>query len=263
MSGRVRAGRLDGEVAVVTGSTSGLGKEIARRFALEGAAVLVTGRNEARGRSVVDDIVDAGGRAAFLAADLTDEEDRRALIDGVAAAFGRLTVLVNNAVLAGVVKDGPVADVGPEAWDTVFAIDIGAVAALCRLAVPAMQRAGHGSIVNISSRTASLGTPGLAAYSAAKGALNALTRSITADYARLGIRCNTVQPGYILHDVRDAQLSGERLDRVKGMHLTRLPTAADVAHAVVYLASREAEVVSGITLPVDGGSTAVRGLTLG
>ena len=255
--------RLEGEVAVVSGSTSGLGKEIARQLSYEGAAVLVTGRNEERGRAVVDEIVEGGGRAAFLAADLTDEQDRRALVDGVEAAFGRLTVLVNNAVLAGTMKDGPVADVEPAAWEAILAIDVGAVAALCRLAIPAMQRAGHGSIINISSRTASLGTPGLAAYSAAKGALNALTRSITADYARTGIRCNTVQPGYIVHDVRDAELSGERRERVEGMHLTRLPTASDVAYAVVYLASREAEVITGVTLAVDGGSTAVRGLTLG
>ena len=276
---RLRPGRLDGDVCVVTGSTSGLGKEIARVVAAEGASVLVTGRNEGRGRSVVDGIAADGGRAAFLAADLTDEGQRRALIDGAEAAFGPVSVLVNNAVASGgggasgvgaggkgaakAGNDGPVGDVSAEAWDAILAVDLAAVAALCRLVIPSMQRLGRGSIVNISSRAASFGTPGLAAYTAAKAGLNALGRSITADYARHGIRCNTVQPGYILHERRDASLTGERLQRVQGMHLTRLATARDVAHAVVFLASNESEVITGVTLPVDGGSSAVRGLTLG
>ena len=250
-------------MALVTGSTAGLGKAIAHRLAREGAAVLVTGRNEERGRAAVDAISADGGRAAFLAAELTDEAQRQALVEGAEAAFGSLTVLVNNAVAAGQAADGPVTDVDPTAWHAILNVDVAAAAALCRLAIPLMRRAGHGAIVNISSRAAALGTPGLAAYTAAKGALNALTRSISADYAREGIRCNTVQPGYILHERRDAELSGARLERVQGMHLTRLPTAADVAAAVAYLASGEAEVITGITLPVDGGSTAVRGLTLG
>jgi NAD(P)-dependent dehydrogenase (short-subunit alcohol dehydrogenase family) len=260
---RLRPGRLDGEVCVVTGSTSGLGKEIARVMAAEGASVLVTGRNQDRGRAAVDAIAADGGRAAFLAADLADESHRRALIDGAEAAFGPVTVLVNNAVASGGAKDGPVAEVAPDAWEAILAVDLVAVAALCRLVIPHMQRAGHGSIVNVSSRAASLGTPGLAVYTAAKGGLTALSRSITADYARQGIRCNTVQPGYIIHEARDAELSGVRLERVRGMHLTRLPTAVDVAHAVVFLAAKESEVITGVTLPVDGGSTAVRGLTLG
>lgn len=249
-------------MAIVTGSTSGLGKEIASVLAGEGAAVLVTGRDEGRGRAVVDAIASRGGRAAFLAADLTDEDQRVALIEGAEAAFGSLTVLVNNAVGGGG-GDGAVTEVSADAWAAIMAADVGAAAAMCRLAIPAMARAGRGSIVNISSRAAERGTPHLAAYSAAKGAMNALSRSITADFARSGVRCNTIQPGYILHERRDADLTPERRSRIEGMHLTRVPTATDVALAVVFLASREAEVISGITLPVDGGSTAVRGLTLG
>jgi len=260
---RLRPGRLDGEVCVVTGSTSGLGKEIARVVAAEGASVLVTGRNADRGRAVVDGIAADGGRAAFLAADLADEGQRRALVEGAEAAFGPVTILINNAVASGLAQDGPVTEVSAEAWEAILAVDLVAVGALCRLVIPLMQRAGHGSIVNISSRAASLGTPGLAVYTAAKGGLNALTRSISADYARHGIRCNTVQAGYILHEQRDAGASAERLERVRGMHLTRLATATDIAHAVVFLASTESEVITGVTLPVDGGSTAVRGLTLG
>jgi NAD(P)-dependent dehydrogenase (short-subunit alcohol dehydrogenase family) len=126
-----------------------------------------------------------------------------------------------------------------------------------------MRRAGHGSIVNISSRQAERASPGLAAYCAAKGGLNALTRSIAVDYAADGIRCNTISPGYVVNDRRDADMTAERRARYEGMHLTRLGTAADVAHAVVYLAGRESEFVTGVNLQLDGGSSIARALTLG
>ena len=113
------------------------------------------------------------------------------------------------------------------------------------------------------AHAAARGTPGQAAYSASKGALEALTRSIAMDFGRRGIRCNTVQPGYVLHERRDADLTDERRRQLEDMHLTRLATATDVAYACVFLASGESEVITGITLPVDGGSTAVRGRTLG
>lgn len=254
--------RLAGEIALVTGSTSGLGKSIATLFASHGAAVVVTGRDARRGEAVASAIAADGGRALFLPADLTDSQQCRTLVEQTEAAFGGLTILVNNAV-ATVRGDGPVGDVEAEVWDCLLRMDVIAVATLCRLCIPLMRRCGHGSIVNVSSRVAERGTPGLAAYTAAKGAINALTRSITADYAREGIRANTVQPGYILHEVRDAEQGAEGLARRQGMQLTRIPTATDVAYAVLFLASREAEVITGITLPVDGGSTAVRGLTLG
>jgi NAD(P)-dependent dehydrogenase (short-subunit alcohol dehydrogenase family) len=252
-------------VVIVTGSTAGLGRVVASICADEGAAVLVTGRDEARGRAVVDAIAAAAGRArvAFLAADLSVPDQRAALVEGAEAAFGPVTVLVNNAVASEAPGDGPVGAVGAAAWARILEVDLTAAADLCGRVVPSMRRAGHGSIVNVTSRAGAVGTPGLAAYSAAKGGLAALTRSITVDYAREGIRANTVQPGYILHERRDAAMTDERRHRLEGMSLTRLATAEDVAWAVVFLASRESEVISGVTLPVDGGSTAVRGLTLG
>jgi NAD(P)-dependent dehydrogenase (short-subunit alcohol dehydrogenase family) len=268
------AGRLAGEVAIVTGSTSGLGKEIARMFATEGARVVVTGRNAERGLGVVTAIVRAGGAAAFVAADLADETQCRSLVDEAATEFGPVTVLVNNAVTSAaqpqapsddeVVKlDGPAGDVTADAFRSVLEVDLIGAATLCRLVIPHMQRAGHGSIVNVSSRVAGQGTPNLAAYTASKAGLEALARSITADYARAGIRANTVRPGYIVHERRDAEVEDARRARLEGMHLTRLSTATDVAYAVLFFASSEAETISGVTLPVDGGSSAVRGLTLG
>jgi NAD(P)-dependent dehydrogenase (short-subunit alcohol dehydrogenase family) len=250
---------LDGEVAIVTGSTSGLGREIARMFAGEGASVVVTGRDRERGEAVASEI-----GAVFIAADLTDEHQCASLVDGATDRFGRITVLVNNAMLSAPgVHDGPVTEVTAADFEAVLRVDLVAAATMCRLAIPHMLEAGHGAIVNVSSRAAERASPALAAYVAAKGGLNALTRSITADFAHSGVRCNTVQPGYIVHERRDADLTPERRARLEGMHLTRLATATDVAYAVTFLASREAETISGVTLPVDGGSSVVRALTLG
>jgi 3-oxoacyl-[acyl-carrier protein] reductase len=253
--------RLAGETALVTGSTSGLGKEIARLFAAQGAQVAVTGRDAGRGEAVAHAISAAGGKAAFFAADLADLAQCGELVRRVVAQFGGLTVLINNAIDAA--GDGPVTEVGLEDWERKLRVNLTAPAWLCRAAIPEMIRAGHGSIVNVSSRVAERGSPRLSAYTASKGGLNALTRSIAIDYARQGVRCNSITPGYILHEQRDAAITPEKLARVQGQHLTRLATASDIALACVYLASRESDVITGIDLPLSGGSTTARALTLG
>jgi NAD(P)-dependent dehydrogenase (short-subunit alcohol dehydrogenase family) len=257
-------GRLDYEIAIVTGSTSGLGREIARVFAAEGARVVVTGRSAERGEAVAAKIQSEGGEVAFIPCDLSREADCQALIQRTADRFGGLTVLVNNAVSpAAIARDGTVATTDVSVWREMFEVNLLSVAILCREAIPHMIGAGHGSIVNVSSRAAERGTPNLAAYTAMKGGLNALALSISIDHARQGIRCNTVQPGYVLNDERDAGSSPERMERYQGMHLTRMTTANDVALAALFLASRESEVITGITVQVDSGSTSARGLTLG
>jgi 3-oxoacyl-[acyl-carrier protein] reductase len=253
--------RLAGEIAIVTGSTSGLGKEIARIFAAEGARVVVTGRNQERGDAWAKEIQGQGGDATFLAADLSDLDQCQRLVDATVERYGGLTVLVNNHVAAS--GDGKLADVKLDEWELKVRVNLTAPAWLMKAAIPRMQAAGHGAIVNISSRAAERGTPGLAAYAASKGGLNALTRSVAIDYAKDGIRCNSVTPGYILHEVRDADITPEKLARVSGQHLTRLISPADVAYCCVWLASKEGEVITGLDIPVSGGSTTARALTLG
>jgi NAD(P)-dependent dehydrogenase (short-subunit alcohol dehydrogenase family) len=254
--------RLAGEHALITGSTAGIGRAIARRFAAEGAAVCVTGRDTTRGDAVVAAIEADGGRAYFVPAELRDEQACDALVAAAARAMGALSVLVNNAA-GGDAGAGPVGTVTTEAWHAILTVNLTAPMWLTRAALPHLLDAGHGSIVNISTRQAERASRGFAAYIASKGGLNALTRSIAVDYADLGIRCNTISPGYVLNDRRDADIDSERRARYEGMHLTRLGSADDVAYAAVYLASQESGFVTGLNLQVDGGSSIARGLTLG
>lgn len=255
-------GRLDGAIALVTGSTAGIGREIARVFAREGATLAVTGRNAARGQQVVEEVRADGGTAAFRPADLDHEGEVDDLVDWVVEEYGALTVLVNCAVTSEA-TDGPVHDIDSRAWDEILRVDLTAVAWLCRAAIGAMLDVGHGAIVNISSRASLQGIPSHAAYSAAKGGLDALTRSIAVDYADEHIRCNSIAAGYVLNDRRDRDLPPARRAELDRRHLTRLGTARDVANAALFLASDESDWITGITLPVDGGSTIARAASFG
>jgi NAD(P)-dependent dehydrogenase (short-subunit alcohol dehydrogenase family) len=247
-------GRLTGEVALITGSTAGIGRAIAIRFAEEGASVVVTGRDAARAEEVVRR---CGGRARFVAGELADPATPRTLVDAAIREFGALSVLVNNA--ASGVPDGPAAELADERWHAILEVDLFAVARLCRAAMPSLRACGHGSIINVSSRAASRASRGIAGYIAAKGALEALTRSIAVDEAPHGVRCNAISPGYVLNDRRDAHMTPEERRRREAMHLVGLGTADDVAYAAVYLASRESRWLTGSVLPLDGGSSAARG----
>jgi 3-oxoacyl-[acyl-carrier protein] reductase len=254
--------RLAGERVLVTGSTSGIGSHVAMRCAREGAAVVVHGRDETRGAAVVRAIVEGGGTAAFVAADLADEAACGRLVDTAAERLGGLTVLVNNAATASGGKS-PVGALDTAVWERVLRVNLTSVAWCCRAAIPHLRAAGHGSIVNVSSRQAERASAGLAPYVASKGGLNALTRSIAVDYGRERIRCNAISVGYVLNERRDADMTPARRAELEAMHLTRLGRPDDVAWAVVYLASAESEFVTGTLLAVDGGGTIARGRVLG
>jgi NAD(P)-dependent dehydrogenase (short-subunit alcohol dehydrogenase family) len=253
------SGRLEGEVAIVTGSTSGLGKVTAAVLAAEGASVIVTGRNRERGEAVVAGIAACGGRAAFVAADLAAGDAAERLVDETVAAFGALTVVVNNAVSPqAIADDTDIVALSRHTLEAMLQVNLVAPLLLCKAAIPAMLRTGHGSIVNVSSIAASTGVTGLTAYSASKGGMTSVTRTIVADYGRRGIRCNTVEAGYIIHEGRDAGMTEERRRKLEGRQITRLSYPEDVARAIAFLASHDAETITGVTLPVDGGATAVR-----
>jgi NAD(P)-dependent dehydrogenase (short-subunit alcohol dehydrogenase family) len=248
--------RLAGRTAVVTGSTSGIGAAIARALAGEGAHVVVSGRDAARGENVVKEIRVAGGRAEFVAADLagTYGQLRAFAAEAAFALGGRVDILVNNAGLypATATADLPDADL-----DAMLAVNIRAPHVLVGAIAPAMAERGGGVIVNIGSWMAQVGSPFAAMYTATKAAGEQLTRSWAAEYGPRGVRVNSVAPGVTLtpgNQAHRAMLDAMTAATPAGVVIQ----PGDIAQAVLYLASDAAAMVHGITLYVDGGISATR-----
>jgi NAD(P)-dependent dehydrogenase (short-subunit alcohol dehydrogenase family) len=249
-------------VAIVTGSTRGIGRATAIRFAQEGASVIVTGRTESDGREVEKEILDGGGRATFVPTDLANEDDVRAMVRAAVDQYGLLTTLVNNAAPTELMGPGRldrrVTELENEAWDSIMLVALKAVVWACKYSIPEMIKAGGGALVNISSAASMLGTPGLDTYTAAKGALNTLTRSMAVEYAADNIRSNCIVSGMVLtsegaHKMMEDPVIG---GATRAMHLTRLGVPEDIANAALFLASEEAAFITGAVIPVDGGVTA-------
>lgn len=249
------AARLRGQAAIVTGATSGMGRAIARLFASEGAAVVCNGRDPGRGAKLVEEIAAAGGRAAFVAGDVTDPATSDRLVAECERRFGRLDVAVAN---AGVLGLGSVADLPIETWRQTLAVNLDAVFYLMRSAIPALRRSGGGSIVVNGSIAAFKGFPNHAAYCASKGALVALVRQVAVDVGP-AIRVNVLCPGPVdtpllwdsavaFPDPGEAVAAAGRKTILK-----RLGQPEDVARAALFLASRESDWITGSALTVDGG----------
>lgn len=254
--------RLQGKVAVVTGSTRAIGRAIAIRFGAEGARVVVTGRTAADGAATVAEIQRVGGEASFVYADLEKETDVQRLIDHAVERFGRIDVLVNNGAATDLVGpggvDGPLLDVDTARWDAIVRGCTTTVVWSCKAALRHMIKSGGGAIVNISSTASMLGTPGMAAYQAAKAGLEALTRSIAVDYAAQGVRANNLVLGFVVsRPTHEAMLAHPQVGpALRAMHLTRLGRPEDIAAAALFLASDEAGFITGTSLIADGGATA-------
>jgi NAD(P)-dependent dehydrogenase (short-subunit alcohol dehydrogenase family) len=248
--------RLTGRTALVTGSTTGIGAAIAAALAAEGAFVVVSGRDERRGAEVVARIEKDGGAAAFVKADLSAGADviGRFATDAVAAAGGRIDVLVNNAAL--LLAPAPTAEVTQETIDEALAVSVRSVFLLTGLLVPPMAVRGHGAVVNLGSISGMRGMAHSALYSMTKAAVHSLTASWAAEYGPHGVRVNTVAPGPTLTE-KVAAMEEHLAPIIAGMPSRRAGTPAEVAAAVVFLASDEASQVHGATLTVDGGFTAV------
>ena len=248
--------RLEGKVALVTGAARGIGRGIARRFAAEGARVGIMDLQAADCQDVVDDIKETGGCALEIQADVSQPAQVTAALDKLQEHFGTVTILVNNAAVmpAGAIHETDIGD-----FDRCLTVNLRGAYLMSRAVVPGMMRVGGGSIIHMASVTGLLGLPGIAAYSMTKGALIALARAMSTDYARYGIRTNTVSPGTIdspmLHDFLAAQSRPAELRRAfDQIHpIGRVGTIEEVANVCLFLASDEASFVSGSNYEVDGG----------
>ncbi|MFE4537648.1 SDR family NAD(P)-dependent oxidoreductase [Streptomyces scopuliridis] len=233
--------------ALVTGATSGIGRAVATRLAADGMSVVVSGRNAQRGTETVNEITAAGGQAHFVEADLEDT----AGIDRLASEAGEIDVLVNN---AGHAVWAPTEEMKVSDFDAMFAGNVRAAFFLVAAFAPAMAAKGSGSVISIGSMAGSLGLAKGAAYGATKAALASLTRAWTAEYSGRGVRFNTVAPGpvYTRPEARDL------FDALAGTTaMKRAADPAEVAEVVAFLASPKAGYITGATIAVDGGRTAI------
>jgi NAD(P)-dependent dehydrogenase (short-subunit alcohol dehydrogenase family) len=247
---------LENKVALVTGGTSGIGKAAALALAQAGAKVVVSGRREEEGRAVELAIKKAGGNAIFVRADVSRESDVKALVDKTVTAYGRLDIAFNNAGIEGqmgLTTDTQIA----ENFDSVFNINVKGILFSMKYEAVAMLRNGGGSIINTSSIAGHIGTAGAGVYVASKHAVNGLSKSAALEFARKGIRVNTVSPGTIQTEMID-RMVGEGESEVRKSWQDRHPvgrfgTVDEVAAAVVWLASPASSFVTGTDIAVDGG----------
>jgi NAD(P)-dependent dehydrogenase (short-subunit alcohol dehydrogenase family) len=265
-----RAGRVAGKVALVTGAASGLGAASARRLAAEGAKVVLTDVAADAGRAVAEQIEDAGGAAAFETHDAASQADWERVAAATLDRFGRLDILVNNAGVSGGLQELMTLEL--EAWRKLMSVNLDGVFLGMRYAGPAIAQSigaqsigaqsGGGSIINISSILGKVGMAGAAAYCASKDGVALLTKAAALEWAPLGIRVNSVHPGFIdtpmvSGALQQAENANEMRDLIISRHaLGRFGVPREIADAVLFLASDESSFMTGAELVVDGGYTA-------
>jgi NAD(P)-dependent dehydrogenase (short-subunit alcohol dehydrogenase family) len=243
--------RLENKTALVTGSTSNIGREVAVAFGGEGAHVIVSGRDNARGQAVVARIRGAGGKADYVHADLGGAAASRALAEEATGLLGgRVDILVNN---AGIFPGHTTLATDEETFDRVYAVNVKSAFFLTQTVAPAMIRAGGGAIINLGSWVARLGLPVGALYSSTKGAVETLTRAWAAEFGPLGIRVNAISPGVILPPDWDPATEYPGAVFMRGAPASAPGNPEAIAAAAVYLASDEAAFVHGAVLDIDGG----------
>ena len=248
--------RLENKVALISGGARGMGAVEAKLFAREGAKVVIGDVLEAEGHQTEAEINESGGECLFLHLDVTDEEDWRSAIEGAVSRFGKLDVLVNN---AGIWRGEGVEDTTVEVWDTVMDVNAKGVFLGTKLAIPEMRKAGGGSIINISSGAGLVGGSRGSAYAASKAAVRLFTKSTAIQYAKEGIRANSIHPGSIDTAMIIEVWQGNEVNREEAIAKTplgRIGTPEDVAYGVLFLASDESSFMTGSELVIDGGNTA-------
>jgi len=238
---------LQDQKALVTGATSGIGRAIALQLARDGAEVIVHGRDVARGTQTVEAMIEASGRARFVAADLSNPADLRRLIEDI----GDIDILVNN---AGFSWFGATADLEIDTFDALFASNVRAAYFLVAAFAPGMVARGKGSIINVSSMAGQIGLAGGAVYGATKAALTSLTRAWAAEFSPSGVRVNAIAPGPV-------STEGAAPERIAGLGSTtllkRAASVEEIAEVVGFLVSPRASYITGAIIAADGGRTAI------
>jgi len=248
--------RLKDKVALITGAAQGIGADIARLFAREGAKVVIGDIKEVEGHEVEAEINGAGGEAHFMLLDVTDEGSWKRVTSSIQERLGKLDILVNN---AGISRRIPLEEYPVEIWDSMMKVNIGGVFLGLKHAIPVMRRGGGGCIINMSSIAGLVGHKTSAeAYIASKGAVTLLTKGAAVHFAKDNIRVNSIHPCTVetplVADLfRNPEMKKARFEEVP---MGRIASTLDVAYAALFLASDEASFITGVALPVDGGLTA-------
>lgn len=249
--------RLENKVALITGGGSGIGYQTSLLFAKEGASVVVVDINDEGANKTVSEIVQNGGKAIYVKADISKADDCEKMIQAAEDSYGALHILFNNAGISHAQDDDAI-NTSEEVWDLTMQINVKGVFLGCKYGIPALRRAGGGSIINTASFVASLGaaTPQLA-YTASKGAVLSMTRELATIHAREGIRVNALCPGPLRTELLMKYLNTEEKKQRRLVHIPmgRFGEAEEIAYAVLYLASDESSFVTGTNFLVDGGIT--------
>jgi NAD(P)-dependent dehydrogenase (short-subunit alcohol dehydrogenase family) len=243
-----------GQVALVTGAASGMGRAAAKAFAEAGAAVVLVDRDDGRLRAVAQEITGAGGRAITLVGDVADETLAKSAVERAVTEFGRLDMAYNNAGILGPMC--PLTEETGEGYDAVNAVNLRGIWTFMKHELIQMQKQGSGAIVNCSSLGGLVGLPGRAAYHATKHGVIGLTKSAALDVATQGIRVNAICPGCIDTPMGESIEPAAMQEFLKGQPIGRMGTAEELAAAVLWLCSPASSFVLGVALPVDGGFTA-------
>ncbi|WP_199256823.1 SDR family NAD(P)-dependent oxidoreductase [Alteribacillus sp. YIM 98480] len=248
---------MKNKIAVITGSTSGIGEDIAVKFARNGCRSVVVGRNEERGNRIVDTIKTDGGEAIFMKADVSQSSECESLFEKVMEKYGTVDILVNN---AGTMRNMPITDMKEEDWDKVFDVNLKSYFLCCREAIKIMKKKGYGRIINISSR-GWLGGTTQSNYAASKGGIVSLTRSLALETARMGITVNCVAPGMIDTPLHRQSSEEEVGFRMNSQPMGKVGTPRQVTNIVEYFAGEENWFTTGQVLYVCGGMSVLASLS--
>ena len=253
---------LTDRVALITGAASGIGRAAAGLFAREGARVLLADVDVTRGTAAAAEITAAGGTAKFVATDVSKNSDAARAVAAAVEAWGRLDILYNNAAPTRLCneRDRAVDELDETVWDTMINVALKGVFLMSKYALPVMKKQKRGVILNTATINALMAEPGVDSYTAAKGGVVALTRSMALNYAKYGIRVNTISPGYVMTECQaDWAKNPAALAAAEALHLTRLGRPEDIAGLALFIVSDQGEFMTGSNVVMDGGFTAFKG----